>query len=140
MRSLVASCLVRSKDLNDALETMSSAESKDLGAAIDKLGKTETAADLKTLFEKIDTDKSGTIEVAELQKALEEIGLKKSEEEIKKVFEEATAGSDAKSVRSRGAAIPPLLDPPPPSAAPSPRGLHASRVLMLSLHCDWQHR
>ena len=119
---------------------MSSAESKDLGAAIDKLGKTETAADLKTLFEKIDTDKSGTIEVAELQKALEEIGLKKSEEEIKKVFEEATAGSDAKSVRSRGAAIPPLLDHPPPSAAPSPRGLHASRALMLSLHGDWQHR
>ena len=64
-----------------------------LYASLSALGSTETEADLKKLFDEIDEDGSGTLEVEELQKVFQtKLNIRKTDEEIKKVFEEIKGG------------------------------------------------
>jgi len=88
----------RSKDLEEQLDSMGTAEA--LGNLVDQLGSTETEDDLKKLFDEIDEDKSGTLEVEELQKVFKDkLKIEKTKEEIEQVFAEVKgAGGDLKSV------------------------------------------
>lgn len=72
----------------------------ELGNAFSALGKTDTEEDLKKLFDEIDEDGSGTLEIEELQKVFKEkLNIDKTDEEIKRIFEEVKGvGADLESV------------------------------------------
>lgn len=60
-----------------------------LYSSLPAIGSTQTEGDLKKLFDEIDEDGSGTLEVEELQKVFQtKLGIRKTDEEIQKVFEE----------------------------------------------------
>jgi len=84
----------RSKDLEEQLDGMGSSEA--LGVSIEKLGAINTEDDLKKLFDEIDEDKSGTLEIKELQNIFKaKMNLEKSEDEIKDAFKEVGGTSES---------------------------------------------